>query len=124
MIKMTMLLKRNKNLTHDEFVKHHIEKHGPLFRQIPEAKDHVIRYLQTHPIAEKTKILTVNDFDGTAELWFDSLSGLEKVLTSNYYKTHVFPDELTFLDHENTLITIGYQDDIIGENHDIKTLNP
>jgi hypothetical protein len=55
----------------------------------------------------------VNDFDGTAELWFDSLAGLNKVLTSETYKTKVYPDELTFLDHANTLMTIGFQDDII-----------
>jgi hypothetical protein len=26
----------------------------------------------------------------------------------------VYPDELTFLDHANTMVTIGFQDDIIG----------
>lgn len=115
MIKMTMLLKRNPKLTHEQFVDHHVQHHGPLFRQIPEAKKHVVRYLQTHPIAEKTKVLSVNDFDGTAELWFDTLAGLEAVLTSEFYKAKVFPDEKTFLDHEHTLVTIGTQDDIIGK---------
>ena len=115
MIKMTMLLKRNPVLTHEQFVDHHVQRHGPLFRQIPEAKEHVVRYLQTHPIVEKTKVLAVNDFDGTAELWFDTLAGLEAVLTSEFYKTKVFPDEKTFLDHAHTLITIGTQDDIIGK---------
>lgn len=110
-----MMLRRNPALTHEQFVKHHIEKHGPLFRQIPEARRHVIRYLQTHPITERTDILKVNDFDGTAELWFDSLEGLENVLTSPFYKDNVWPDELTFLDHANTLVTVGYQDDIMGK---------
>ncbi len=120
MIKMTMMLKRNPKLTHEEFVKHHIEKHGPLFRQIPEAKDHVIRYLQTHPIQEKSAVIGVNDFDGTAELWFDSVEGLDTVLSSEFYKTKVYPDELTFLDHANTLVTLGYQDDIMGEVTELK----
>jgi hypothetical protein len=56
----------------------------------------------------------VNDFDGTAELWFDSLAGQQAVLTSEMYKKEVYPDELTFLDHAHTLVTIGFQDDIIG----------
>jgi uncharacterized protein (TIGR02118 family) len=115
MIKMTMFLKRNPKLTHEEFVEHHLNHHGPLFRSIPEAKIHVVRYLQTHPIADKSKIMPVNDFDGTAELWFDSLAGLEAVLTSETYKTTVFPDELTFLDHKNTLVQLGTQADIMGE---------
>ncbi|MFC3352409.1 EthD domain-containing protein [Sphingobacterium zeae] len=58
-----MLLKRNPALTHEAFVKHHIEKHGPLFKQIPEAAEHVIRYLQTHPIKEKSATVKVDDFD-------------------------------------------------------------
>ncbi|QES89461.1 EthD domain-containing protein [Rhizosphaericola mali] len=118
MIKMTMMLKRNPKISHEEFVKHHIEKHGPLFKQIPEAKEHVIRYIQTHPIAQTSSVVKVNDFDGTAELWFDSLEGLETVLTSSFYKENVFPDELTFLDHANTLVTLGYQDDIISSIHE------
>ncbi|MCP1232162.1 EthD domain-containing protein [Acetobacter indonesiensis] len=118
MIKMTMLLKRHPKLTREEFVKHHIEKHGPLFRSLPEAKVHVIRYIQTHPIHEKTSVVPVSDFDGTAELWFDSLSGLEAVLTSEQYKNEVYPDELTFLDHANTLVTIGDQVDIMGDFHE------
>ncbi|HEY5791989.1 MAG TPA: EthD domain-containing protein [Chthoniobacterales bacterium] len=114
MIKMTMFLKRNPKLTHEQFVDHHLNHHGPLFRSIPEAKIHVIRYLQTHPIAEKSKVIAVNDFDGTAELWFDSVAGLDAVLTSETYKTTVFPDELTFLDHKNTLVQLGTQADIMG----------
>ncbi|MFT4202500.1 MAG: EthD domain-containing protein [Chitinophagaceae bacterium] len=120
MIKMTMLLKRNPNLTHEAFVKHHIEKHGPLFRQIPEAREHVIRYIQTHPISEQSKVIEVDDVDGTAELWFDNVEGLDKVLSSEFYKTHVWPDELTFLDHANTKVTLGYQDDIIGNVSELK----
>lgn len=115
MIKMTMLLKRNPAITHAEFVDHHINHHGPLFRSIPEAKKHVVRYLQTHPIKEHTDAVPVNDFDGTAELWFDSIEGLNAVLTSPAYKKDVYPDELTFLDHASTKVTIGFQSDIIGE---------
>lgn len=115
MIKMTMFLRRNPKLTHEEFVDHHLNHHGPLFRSIPEAKQHVLRYLQTHPIAGKTDVVPVNDFDGTAELWFDDLAGLEAVLTSETYKAKVFPDELTFLDHKNTLVQLGTQADIMGD---------
>lgn len=114
MVKMTMLLKRKPEISHDEFIKHHIKKHGPLFQQIPEAQSHVIRYIQTHPIKEKTEAVETNSYDGTAEIWFDNLDGLKTVLTSDFYNSRVFPDEKTFLDHENTLITIGYQDVIIG----------
>jgi len=114
MIKMTMFLKRKDDLSHEEFVKHHIEVHGPKFRSIPEAETHCLRYIQTHPIELKTDAARNADFDGTAELWFDSEEGMEKVLTSDMYKNTVFPDEKTFLDHDNTLILVGEQVEIIG----------
>lgn len=38
MIKMTMFLKRKAGMSHEDFVKHHIEVHGPKFRSIPEAQ--------------------------------------------------------------------------------------
>lgn len=115
MIKMTMMLKRNPKLTHEEFVKHHIEKHGQLFKQIPEAKKHCVRYIQTHPIKQETDVGDVGNFDGTAELWFDNLEGLENTLNSQFYKDKVFPDEKKFLDHENTFVTIGNQVEIISD---------
>ena len=92
MIKMTMFLKRKAGMSHDDFVKHHIEVHGPQFRSIPEAQTHCLRYIQTHPVELKTDVAQNADFDGTAELWFDSEAGMEEVLTSETYNNVVFPD--------------------------------
>ncbi|TPW26277.1 EthD domain-containing protein [Pararhizobium mangrovi] len=115
MIKMTMFLKRNPEISHDEFVRHHIEDHGPLFRSIPEADDHVLRYIQTHPVEPPKGTIAQADYDGTAEIWFDSREGMRAVLTSQTYQDEVFPDEKTFLDHETTLILVGEQTEIIEE---------
>lgn len=115
MIKMTMFLKRRAGMSHEDFVKHHIEVHGPKFRSIPEAQTHCLRYIQTHPVELKTDAAQNADFDGTAELWFDSEDGMHAVLTSDTYQNVVFPDEKTFLDHNNTLILVGEQVEIIGD---------
>ncbi|NDV53377.1 MULTISPECIES: EthD domain-containing protein [Roseobacteraceae] len=114
MIKMTMLLKRKPKIDHATFVRHHRETHGPLFRSIPEAQTHVLRYIQTHPAVGDFPVPQAN-FDGTAEIWFDSPAGMRAVLGSETYKRKVFPDEKTFLDHDNTLILVGVQTDIIEE---------
>ena len=114
MIKMTMFLKRKKGLSHEEFVRHHIDVHGPKFRSIPEAEAHCLRYIQPHPVKLATDAVENADFDGTAELWLDSQEGMEAVLTSATYKNVVFPDEKTFLDHANTLTLVGEQVEIIG----------
>ena len=115
MIKMTMFLKRKAGMSHEDFVKHHIEVHGPKFRSIPEAQTHCRRYIQTHPVELKTDAAQNANFDGTAELWFDSEDGMHAVLTSDTYQNVVFPDEKTFLDHNNTLIIVGEQGEIIGD---------
>ncbi|WP_045393038.1 EthD domain-containing protein [Falsirhodobacter sp. alg1] len=114
MLKMTMFLKRLPGLSREEFVAHHIHRHGPLFRSIPEAETHVLRYTQTHPVTPPEGTITLADFDGTAEIWFDSPEGMQAVLTSDTYRKDVFPDEETFLDHENTLILLGDQVEIIA----------
>ena len=113
MITMTMFLKRNPSVSHAEFVRHHREDHGPLFRSIPEAATHVIRYIQTHPVEPPTGTVPQADYDGTAEIWFDGPEGMKAVLTSSTYENEVFPDEKTFLDHDNTLILVGEQTEII-----------
>jgi uncharacterized protein (TIGR02118 family) len=113
MIKMTMFLKRRAGLSRKAFIRHHIEVHGPLFRSIPETSEHVLRYIQTHPLEEDVSPVENADFDGTAEIWFDSLAGLRAVLTSQTYIDKVLPDEKTFLDHANTLTLIGHQVEII-----------
>ncbi len=74
----------------------------------------MIRYIQTHPISGKTAAVHLDDYDGTAEIWFDSIAGLEAVLGSQFYAEKVFPDEKTFLDHERTLVVLGEQVEIIG----------
>ncbi|MCM2129380.1 EthD domain-containing protein [Larsenimonas rhizosphaerae] len=116
MLKMTMFLKRHPDLSHDEFVRHHIDQHGPLFRSIPEADRHVMRYIQTHPspLSDDAPV-SVDDYDGTAEIWFDDEAGMKAVLTSDTYRDKVFPDEKTFLDHDNTLIQVGHQTTIISD---------
>lgn len=118
MIKMTMFLKRKEGLSHAAFVEHHIETHGPLFRSIPEAATHCLRYIQTHPVALDTDVAENADFDGTAELWFDSEAGMQAVLESDTYRNTVFPDEKRFLDHANTLVLVGEQVEIIGSHRE------
>jgi hypothetical protein len=69
----------------------------------------VLRYIQTHPLNGDVSPVQNADFDGTAEIWFDSLEGMRAVFASRTYREQVFPDEKTFLDHGKTLTLIGDQ---------------
>ncbi|MFT8638052.1 MAG: EthD family reductase [Pseudoclavibacter sp.] len=115
---MTMFLKRAPGVSLEEFVWHHIHVHGPLMRSIPETREHLVRYTQSHPGAmDETNVssVTTAPFDGTAELWFDSPEGLDAVMGSETFTKVVAADEPNFLDQSSTVVLVGEAVDIIGD---------
>ncbi|MDO4918006.1 EthD family reductase [Kocuria sp.] len=114
MIKMTMFLKKAPGITREEFIDHHVNVHGALMRSIPEGRTHILRYTQTHPGDAEVSSVTPADFDGTAELWFDSAEGLDAVMGSETFTNVVAKDEPNFLDQDATLVVVGEVDPIIG----------
>jgi uncharacterized protein (TIGR02118 family) len=77
LIKSIGLLTRKDGLSHDEFVQHWYEVHGPLAHAVPGVR----RYVQSHILAERTRpdIPTINvEIDGIAELWYDDREAMER----------------------------------------------
>lgn len=77
MIKSLSLLTRRPELTHEQFVKHWLEIHGPLAHAVPGVR----RYVQSHIQGERTRpdIPTTDvAVDGIAELWFDDLESMQR----------------------------------------------
>ena len=67
MIKSLSLLTRKPGMTHEQFVKHWLEVHGPLARKVPGLR----RYVQSHILEERTRPdipSTDVEIDGVAEL--------------------------------------------------------
>ena len=98
MLKFTIILRRNPALTHEQFVEHHRNVHGPLFCSLPEVKQFVRRYVQCHETGDQLPGLPPSNIDGSTELWFDDLAGLAGVFTSQSYMETIRPDEASFLD--------------------------
>ena len=77
MIKTVSLLVRKEGLSHEDFVKHWREIHGPLAYACPG----VARYTQTEVKASsfRTDGVAALDIkvDGIAELWFDNQAALD-----------------------------------------------
>lgn len=77
MIKRISLLTRREGLSHDEFVRHWLEVHGPLALKVPGIR----RYVQSHIEGESVRAdipATEVDIDGIAELWYDSIEEMER----------------------------------------------
>lgn len=73
MIRLVTLLKRKAGTTHDEFLEHWHERHGPLIAR-SSAASYVRRYEQ-HPAAwpEPGSGQPEPDWDGVTVQWFDSV---------------------------------------------------
>jgi uncharacterized protein (TIGR02118 family) len=77
MIKFVGLLTRKPHLTHEQFVKHWLEIHGPLAHAVPGIR----RYVQSHIVGVRTRPdipETDVEVDGIAELWYDDLESFER----------------------------------------------
>ncbi len=114
MIKMTILLRRKPEMSHDEFVAYHRSNHAPLFSSLAEVKQHVRRYVQCHATGEAIAGLPDNHIDGSTELWFDDLAGLAGVFRSDNYMKTIRPDEEKFLDLHACEFLLGVEQEVIA----------
>jgi uncharacterized protein (TIGR02118 family) len=81
MIKVLGLLTRRPELTHEAFVKHWLEIHGPLALAVPGIR----RYVQSHIVGTRTRPdipETDVEVDGIAELGFDDEAALQRASAS------------------------------------------
>lgn len=74
MVKLVALLKRKEGLSREAFAKWWITDHAPIAKQLPGLRGYRINL--TMPSEEEPM------FDGTAELWFDSVEAMEAAFSS------------------------------------------
>ncbi len=77
MIKVLGLLTRKDGITHEDFVRHWFDIHGPLAHAVPGIR----RYVQSHITGTRTRPdipETDVEVDGIAELWYDDLETMQR----------------------------------------------
>ena len=77
MIKVVGLLTRKDGISHEAFVRHWYDIHGPLALAVPGIR----RYVQSHIVGTRTRPdipETDVDVDGIAELWYDDEASLAR----------------------------------------------
>jgi uncharacterized protein (TIGR02118 family) len=76
MIKTIGLLTRKDGWTHEQFMKHWVEVHGPLAHAVPGLRRYVQNHI--HSVRRRADVPeTELEIDGVAELWFDDLAAFE-----------------------------------------------
>jgi uncharacterized protein (TIGR02118 family) len=122
MIKLTFCLVRLPHLTRDAFQAYWFETHGPLVASVAETLQ-IRRYVQLHSLpadahaAIRASRQAPEEFDGVAELWFDSL----EVLAANGQRPEaqaagrlLLEDERRFIDLPRSPLWWGEERVIVG----------
>ena len=114
MYKITILLTRRSDLSHEEFVNYWTQKHTPLLAELPGDEVTVRRYVQLLPTDDSIPGFETAPADGVAELWVDKVADAAKWFTSETYTTVVAADEANFLDRSKTQVLYATEQIIFG----------
>jgi len=98
MVKLVICATRKEGFTFEEFDRYWRDKHGPLVRSVPEFTRHVRKYVQCHVVKSAVPFGIAANYDGVAELWFDTIEEATAAFREPKYLEIIRPDELTFVD--------------------------
>lgn len=102
MIKVLSLLTRKPGLSHEAFVRHWREVHGPLAHGVPGVR----RYVQSHITGTRTRADIAEsevEIDGIAELWYDDEAAMRASAASAEAK-RLYADGALFIGRIKTFI--------------------
>ena len=68
MLKVHILSRRRADMTHEQYVQHWTNVHGPLFASQPDVKRYVRHYIQCHVTGDKPQGPMVGKTDGIVEV--------------------------------------------------------
>ena len=124
MIKLTFCLHRLPSLSRDEFQRYWREQHAPLVAH-HAATLRIRRYVQTHSLPDGDPVNAglrasrggPEDYDGVAELWWDSLDDLAAATASDEGRAAslaLLEDERRFIDLARSRLWLGREHVVIG----------
>ena len=109
MIKSLSLLVRKDGMTHEQFMTHWVQIHGPLALKVPGLR----RYVQSHIRDERRRadIPAIGvEVDGIAETWYDDAEAMARAVATPEMKALQADGALfigriqSFLTHEHVVI--------------------
>lgn len=103
MVKLIIFVVRKAGLTFEEFDSYWRDSHGPLVKSVSEFSRHIRKYVQSHRVDRGVPLAAPAEYDGVAELWFDSVESLNTAFSEPRYLEVIRPDELKFVDLEHSV---------------------
>jgi uncharacterized protein (TIGR02118 family) len=101
MIKLIVAIKRRAGMSPEDFQAYWKASHATKVKASACGQRYIRRYIQCHTLlADYAQGEPA--FDGTAELWFDSVADREAFFTDPEYLSTIAPDETKFADMTET----------------------
>lgn len=112
MIKLIVFVKRNAAMSPPAFHEYWRTQHAHKVRSIPASAKYIRRYVQAHALDAQ---YATGDpaFDGTAEIWFDSVQDKDAFFSDRDYLAIVAPDERVFADMDQTRFLLCREEQVI-----------
>jgi uncharacterized protein (TIGR02118 family) len=112
MIKLIVAVRKRPDMSVEEFQDHWRTRHAELVRNSPATAKYIRKYIQCHTMPGQYEQGEVA-FDGTAELWFDSVADMEAFYSDPDYLRDVQPDEPRFADMSKTVFFVTEEEFVL-----------
>jgi uncharacterized protein (TIGR02118 family) len=111
-IKLIVAVKRNPAMSPAEFHNYWRTEHSKKVRALGATSRYIRRYVQAHTI-DSEYAAGDPSYDGTAELWFDSVADKDAFYSDPEYLAIVAPDERVFADMTETRFFVTNEEDVL-----------
>jgi uncharacterized protein (TIGR02118 family) len=112
MIKLIVAVKRKAGMSAEDFHRHWRTTHAELVRSNPASARYIRKYIQCHTLPGEYAAGEVA-FDGTAELWFDSIGDKDRFYADPDYLAQIHPDESRFADMNGTVFFVTEEETVL-----------
>jgi uncharacterized protein (TIGR02118 family) len=112
MIKLIVAIRRRADMSAEDFQRHWRTRHATLIKDNPATLRYVQKYVQCHTMLDQYAAGEVA-FDGTAELWFDSVADKDAFFSDPDYLRDIQPDEARFADMTQTVFFVTEEELIL-----------
>ena len=121
MIKVVVFVKRNPDLTIEEFQRHWRDVHARLVAETPSVARHILRYEQ-NPRSLEDYERDGEDFDGVAIAWYRSREAMEALFREPEYLERIRPDEERLSDAARNLWLVCEDEHVVigGARNDLR----
>ena len=112
MIKLIVVVKRNAAMSPAQFHNYWRTEHARKVSSIPACAKYIRHYVQAHTL-DAEYATGSPAYDGTAELWFDSVEDKDAFFRDPDYLAIVAPDERVFADMDQTRFLVCREEKIV-----------